>query len=100
MSHRIRRTLTVLGLLAALFLALPSPSNAAGLWDPAATAVLTSRVWSWLEGLGLTPHKPATARRPAARLEKAGTAIDPNGTTPPPSTTSDQGSGIDPNGLW
>lgn len=99
MSHRIRRTLAVAGLLAALVLVLPSPSHAVGLWDPAATAVLSSRIWSWLEGLGLTPHQPVAARRPGARLEKGGPGIDPNGTTTPPATSSDQGSGIDPNGL-
>ena len=98
MSHRIRRTLAVASLLAALVLMVPSPSHAVGLWNPAAPDVLASRIWSWLEGLvGLSPQKPAP--RPAARFEKAGVGIDPNGTNQPPANSSDQGSGIDPNGL-
>jgi len=100
MSHRIRRTLAVASLLAALVLMVPSTSHAAGLWNPATPDVVASRIWSWLEGLvGLSPQKPVPARRPAARLEKAGPGVDPNGTTTPPATSSDQGSGIDPNGL-
>jgi hypothetical protein len=95
MSHRIRRTLAVASLLAALVLMVPSTSHAAGLWNPAAPDVVASRIWSWLESLvGLSPRKPAPAR-----LEKAGPGIDPNGTATPPATSSDQGSGIDPNGL-
>ncbi|HEV2852683.1 MAG TPA: hypothetical protein VHC97_07760 [Thermoanaerobaculia bacterium] len=96
MSQRIRRNLAAIGLLTALFLVLPAPSRAAGLWNPAAAAGVTARVWSWLEGLGLTPSKPA-----ARRLEKSGGTIDGTSstTTPPATTTSDQGSGIDPNGV-
>ncbi|HKI05160.1 MAG TPA: hypothetical protein VKK31_24485 [Thermoanaerobaculia bacterium] len=92
MSRRIRRTLATAGLMAALFLALPAPSTAAGPWEPAASARLTVRVWSWLESLGLTPRQP----------EKQGSMIDPNGgnwiTVPSAPTGSEQGSGIDPNG--
>lgn len=99
MSQRIRRNLAAAGLLTVLSLALPVPSRAAGLWNPESAAVLTARVWSWLEGLGLTPSKPA-ARRPPARWQKAGGTLDGATTTPQPptTTTSDQGSGIDPNG--
>jgi hypothetical protein len=94
MSQRFRRSLAVMGLLMALFLALPVTSQAAGLWEPAASAGLTVRVWSWLEGLGLIPRQPA----PASRWEKQGSMVDPNGQPLPASTTPDQGSGIDPNG--
>lgn len=102
MSQRIRRSLAV-GLLAALSLALPAPSQAAGLWNPAAPTVWMSRAWSWLESLGLVSGKPATApRRSAAHREKTGLVDpgDPSTTTQPPSsgTGGDQGSGIDPNG--
>jgi len=102
MFQRIRRSLAMIGLLTAFFLALPAPSQAAPLWGPAASAGIAVRVWSWLESLGLAPRPAATSRRPASRWEKQGSMIDPNGllpTTPPPSaTSSDQGSGIDPNG--
>lgn len=100
MSQRIRRSLAV-GLLAALSLALPAPSQAAGLWDPAAPAAWMSRAWSWLEGL--VAGKPAAApRRSAAQREKAG-LVDPRTpstlTESDPSTGPYQGSGIDPNGM-
>lgn len=105
MSQRIRCTLATIGLMAALFLALPTPSQALGPWEPAASAGLSFRVWSWLESFGLTPRQPAAApRRPASLREKQGPMIDPNGgwiTTPPPPPPVDkreQGSGIDPNG--
>lgn len=103
MSLRFRRTLATTGLMAALFLALPAPSQALGPWQPAASVSLSSRVWSWLESLGLTPPQPAAAsRRAVSWREKQGPMIDPNGgngfTIPPPPPGSDQGSGIDPNG--
>lgn len=100
MSQRIRRSLAV-GLLAALSLALPAPSQAAGLWDPAAPTVWMARAWSWLESL--VPGKPAAApRRSSAQSEKSGLAApgDPSTavTEPPPDGGPYQGSGIDPNG--
>jgi hypothetical protein len=99
MSHRFRRSLAAMGMAAALTLALPAPSHAAGLWAAPAAADLTARVWSWLESLGLAPRPPAAAsRRPLARWEKQGNMVDPNGQPLPASTTPDQGSGIDPNG--
>jgi hypothetical protein len=102
MSQRIRRSLAV-GLLAALSLALPAPSQAAGLWDPAAPTVWMSRAWSWLESLGLVPGKPAPApRRSAAQREKSGMIAPGTPSTlvePSPGTGGPyQGSGIDPNG--
>ena len=100
MSQRIRRSLAA-GLLAALFLALPAPSQAAGLWDPAAPTVWVSRAWSWLESL--VPGKPAAApRRSAAQREKSGLVAPGTPSTltePAPGTGGPyQGSGIDPNG--
>lgn len=103
MSQRIRRSLAV-GLLAAFSLALPAPSQAAGLWDPAAPSVWMARAWSWLEGLGVVPRVMAAPRRPAAQREKSGLVAPggPSTTTqppPPPGTGGPyQGSGIDPNG--
>jgi hypothetical protein len=99
MFQRIRRSLAMIGLLTAFFLALPAPSQAAALWEPAASAGIAVRVWSWLESLGLAPRPAATPRRPASRWEKQGSMIDPNGLpTYPPAANSEQGSGIDPNG--
>lgn len=103
MSQRNRRVLAALGLAAALCLILPAPSRAAGLWEVPVMG-FTARVWSWLEGRGLT-GRPG-ARPPAAVWEKEGSMIDPDGrptpgttSTPPPgSATSDQGSMIDPDG--
>jgi hypothetical protein len=100
MSQRIRRSLAV-GLLTALSLALPAPSQAAGLWDTAAPAAWMARALSWLEDLGLVPH-PAL-RRPAAQREKTGAGNPGNTLTltdPMPGTGGPyQGSGIDPNGV-
>jgi hypothetical protein len=99
MFQRIRRSLAMIGLLTAFFLALPAPSQAAALWEPAVSAGIAVRVWSWLESLGLAPRPAATSRRPSSRWEKQGSMIDPNGLpTYPPATNSEQGSGIDPNG--
>ena len=99
---RSRRAAAALSLAAALFLVLPAPSQAAGLWEIPSAVV--SRVWSWMESLGIV--KPAVpARRPVARWEKQGSMIDPDGqtvpgtapTAPPASATSEEGSTIDPN---
>ena len=104
MSQRIRRSLAV-GLLAALSLALPAPSQAVGLWNPAAPTVWVSRTWSWLESLGLVPAKPSAEPRRSAAQQKSGpVAPGAPGTTstlsePSPGTGGPyQGSGIDPNG--
>lgn len=101
---RSRRAVAAFTLAAALFLVLPAPSQAAGLW--VSPSVTVSRVWSWLESLGI--FKPAApARRMAAPWAKEGSMIDPNGgrtvpgttsTTPPASALSEEGSAIDPDG--
>lgn len=106
MSQQIRRVLVALGLMAALFLAAPAPSRAAGLRNALPVNDLAARFWTWMEGLlpGATALSPAS-HKPAAGLQKEGSMIDPNGRTQPSplpaptsSAASDQGSMIDPNG--
>jgi hypothetical protein len=103
MSQKNRRALAVASVIAALFLALPAPSQAAGLWswEP---VDLVSRVWFWLENLGWLPHKgETTPAQPAGRWEKDGCGINPDGTprcsaTPPAITNSEEGTGLNPDG--
>lgn len=98
---RSRRAVAALSLAAALFLVLPAPSQAVGLWET--PSVVVSRVWSWMESLGIV--KPAARpRRLAAPWAKEGGMIDPDGRTvpgttpvaPPDSALSDEGSAIGP----
>jgi hypothetical protein len=107
MSQQIRRVLVALGLMAALFLTAPAPSQAAGLRHALPVNNLAARLWAWMEGLlpGSAVLSPAS-HKPAAGLQKEGSMIDPDGQhhssispPPPPSATSDQGSMIDPNGV-
>src|SRR4029453_12133949 len=104
MSQKNRRTLAVASVIAALFLALPAPSQAAGLWswEP---VDLAARLWSWLEDLGVLPQGAPSAHQPSIRWEKEGSMVDPDGqktggssATPPASTSSDEGSGVNPDG--
>ena len=82
MVLRKRRWLATAGLMAALLLAVPAPSLAAGFWRPAAELPgLVARAWSWLESLGVVRRVPEPARRPVAVWEKEGPMIDPNGST-------------------
>jgi hypothetical protein len=106
MSQQTRRVLVALGLMAALFLATPAPSQAAGLRNALPVNNLAAHFWAWMEDLlpGATAPSPAS-HKPAAGLEKEGSGINPDGRTqpsisppPPPSATSDQGSAIDPDG--
>jgi hypothetical protein len=96
MSQRNRIVLATAALIAALFLAVPSPSHAAvhpwklPSWE---------RAWSWLAQLlpGGAPQQPG------GRQEKEGSAINPNGgttsgTTAPTGTQSGEGSAINPDG--
>jgi len=87
MSQRNRRALAALGLTAALLLALPVPSRAAGLWEVPALG-FTARAWAWLESLGLPGRQAAAPHRPAAAWEKEGSAIDPDGRTVPGATST------------
>ena len=98
MSQRNRIVLATAALLAALFLAVPSPSYAVQPWKlPLAGS--WERAWSWLAQLlpGGAPQKPGV------RQEKEGGVIDPNGgktsgTTAPTGTQSDEGIGVNSNG--
>jgi hypothetical protein len=102
MSQRNRIAFATIVLTAALFLAAPSPSQAASLGTGRTPAVATwERAWSWLAGL----LPGALSQKPAARQEKEGSMINPNGTTGPWITapvpgmaTDDEGSMINPNG--
>ena len=102
MSQQIRRVLAALGLTAALFLVCPAPTRAAGFQSVTALPGLGS-LWAWLESLLPGPAAPAAPRpevaghwvEPATGRASAGLA----GSTPDSATTtSDQGSMIDPNG--
>jgi hypothetical protein len=100
MSLPVRRALTVFALAAALFLALPAPSRAAGLsgWSPAGG--LAARVGSWLQALGLLRVPAPASSRPSVRWEKEGGALDPNGRpSPPPPPDSATTEAGDPGGL-
>jgi hypothetical protein len=88
MSQYTRRVLAALGLTAALLLAAPPPSRAAGFRELPSVTGFAARAWAWLENL--------LPSQPAARGEKqTGTLTSP---TPPTTGTSDEGSAIDPNG--
>lgn len=97
MSFRFRRTAAALCLGTALFLVSPVPSHAAG-FGPG--PVTLARVWSWLESLGIVQPVPSP-HKPAAKWEKEGSMIDPDGrtvtgtapTAPPSSATSDPDGG-------
>jgi len=95
MSQHARRALAALGLAAALLLAAPPPSRAAGLRELPSVTGFAARAWAWLENL--------LPDRPAARGEKQGVSSKTGGsltspTAPPPADTTDEGSAIDPNG--
>ncbi|HSG38443.1 MAG TPA: hypothetical protein VLE27_02300 [Thermoanaerobaculia bacterium] len=89
MVLRKRRWLATAGLMAALSLAVPAPSTAAGLWRSAAELPgLSATAWSWLESLGVVRRMPEPSRRPVAVWEKQGVMIDPNGATTTTTTTT------------
>jgi hypothetical protein len=100
MSQHVRRVVAALGLMAALLLAAPPPSQAAGLWDPPPLPGV-ARAWAWLESLW--PGVPPTVSAPQrpVRAEKPGAAAGLTSlaaAAPPPAGTADEGSAIDPNG--
>ena len=101
MSRRNRMVLTAIGLLAALSLMAPAPSQAVGLWESGIPLTDTlERAWGWLTGhlLGATPQERTAPWR------KEGSMINPNGNSvtivaPLPTTDdSEEGSMINPNG--
>lgn len=94
MSHKSRRTLAIASVIAASFLVLPAPSQAAGLW-PFEPTDLAARVWTWIEsfrgGHGLAPQP----HQSSFRLEKEGSGINPDGLS---QVGAKQGSLVDPDG--
>jgi hypothetical protein len=76
MSQRNRIAIATLALSAALFLAAPAPSQASGFrQERLPVAGFLERVWDWMTAL-----RPAGASSgPAARWEKEGGMINPNG---------------------
>jgi hypothetical protein len=76
MSQRNRLAVATLALSAALFLASPAPSHASGFrQERLPVAGFLERVWDWMTELW-----PAGGPSgPAARWEKEGGAINPNG---------------------
>jgi len=96
MSQYTRRVLAALGLTAALLLAAPPPSRAAGFRELPSVAGFVARAWAWLENL--PPARPAArGERRVSAAKAAGTLTSP--APPAPATgSSDEGSAIDPNG--
>lgn len=103
MSSSAKARCVAVVLSAVLLLAAVAPAQAAPLGSRGDSSGVLSALWSWLEAAwGVFV--------PVGVMEKQGSAIDPNGGTPPEgsainpnggpveSTTSDQGSAIDPNG--
>lgn len=103
MSRRNRMVLTAIGLLAALSLTTPAPSQAVGLWESGIPLADTlEKAWSWLAG-----HLPGgTPQARQAPWRKEGGAINPNGSSlsltvpvlPIDLDSSDEGGAINPNG--
>ena len=103
MSQQLRRVLIALGLMAALVLTSPAPSQAADLRNVLSGHELGASIWSWIHSL--LPDLGVHRSHPKDRFEKEGSGINPDGAphaslppAPTVSTTADQGSGIDPNG--
>jgi hypothetical protein len=79
----------------------PAPSQAAGL-RPWSAPVVDAWERAWNRLAALLPH--GASRTPAARQEKEGGAINPDGRTgftapTPPGTHSDEGGMINPDGV-
>jgi hypothetical protein len=94
MSQRSRIAAAATVLVAALSLAAPPSSHAAGLRPGRLPAIPAwDRAWNWLAGLlpaGVSPQ-------PRDRQEKDGTLVSPS-EPPSPTPTTTQGSMIDPDG--
>lgn len=97
MSQQTRRTLAAVGLAAALLLAVPAPSRAAGFQGPSfAAAGLLERVWSWL--WSLAPSRSGQISTPMTRTGTSTGVTLPPVAPPPPTGTDESGSHIDPDG--
>ena len=101
MSRRNRMVLTAIGLLTALSLTAPAPSQAVGLWESGIPLADTlEKAWSWLTG----QLSGATPQSQAAPWQKEGGAINPNGNSltvlilPAQLDSADEGGAINPNG--
>jgi len=98
MSQKNRITASI-ALVAALALAAPPPTHAAGLQPGRLPAISAwTRAWTWLLG-----HLPAgIASKPTERQEKEGGAINPDGRagTSPTSPSGIQISLPGPDGGW
>jgi hypothetical protein len=101
MSYRNRIVIATAALTAALFLAAPSPSHAAGHPWGLPVPGAWERAWTWLTGL-----LPGSAPQPEAQPSKTKVAAAPTGgsgtplTPPPPSgTQSDEGGAMNPDGV-
>ncbi len=98
MSYRNRIVIATAVLTAALFLAAPSPSHAAGHPWGLPVPGAWERAWTWMTGF-----LPGSAPRPETPPRKV--AVAPTGgsgtpLTPPPSgTQSDEGGALNPNGV-
>jgi hypothetical protein len=78
MFQRNRIVLAALALLAAVALATPAAAHAAGFQTGRFSAVdALERAWTWIIHL-----VAGEAKKPAARHEKEGGAINPDGSTP------------------
>ncbi|MFL6194953.1 MAG: hypothetical protein ACJ75H_12330 [Thermoanaerobaculia bacterium] len=96
MPQPTRRVLAAASLMAALLLAVPAPSRAAGFTALPDAAAVAGRIGAWLESL-LVGAPAARLVRPAHRGMKATTA--PTTSTTEPSPTTQQGNMVDPNGI-
>lgn len=92
-----QRIVVAITLVSALFLAVPARAARPG--EDLPSTGIWERAWSWLVELipGGVPHQQA------ARWEKEGSAINPDGrTTPstavPPGASLDEGGAINPDG--
>jgi hypothetical protein len=101
MSQRNRIVLAA-AVLAVLCGVAPAPSHAAGL-RPWNVPVVDAWERAWNRLAALLPQ--GSSRKPAARQEKEGGMINPNGGTTsgiapvPPGTYSDEGGAINPDGV-
>ncbi len=101
MSQRNRIVLAA-AVLAALCGMTPAPSQASAL-RPWRVPVVDAWERAWNRLAALLPH--GASRKPAARQEKEGGMINPNGGTTsglvpvPPGTYSDEGGMINPDGV-
>ncbi len=95
MSQSIRRVLAVTGLVAALLLSIPAPSQAAGLRGQIPASGFVTRAWSWLESLLATSGTAASTQRQAVQQKDYPFPPPP---PVPPSGTTGSGSMIDPDG--